>query len=253
MPLRAVLISFALTALLLPAAAQAAEHRTIWQDSPTPIVRVEPHGKAHVLIPVAATIRAYHARVLEFSCWGGRLSEGGSHEIGGDKILHAGLRVRIPTRLDFCLVVVRERKGTTTHRWRQIVAITPAGEAYVARMAAVVRLANASGPFASAGPDGRLSSAAAIVAQAPPSLGLFALGSPEEAVPAGKVGLWTDEGTRLRLAVALADGTQLFYDYDSTTHVLMTNMMDELQAIEREPSIWLDRESVHGTSTGKRN
>lgn len=249
MSARAVPVSLSLAVLLLlPAAGQAAEHRTIWRDSPTPIVRVEPHGKAHVLIPVASTIRAYRAKVLEFSC--SKAGDSIGNGMSGDTILRKGTRVRVPTRTDFCAVVVRERKGTTTHRWRQVVAITPAGEAYVARMAAVVRLANASGPYASAGPDGRYRSAAAIVAEAPPALGLVALGSPEEATPAGKVGIWTDEGTRLRLAVALADGTQLFYDYDVATHVFMTNALDELHVLEDEADVWLDYESMHGSSKG---
>jgi hypothetical protein len=238
-------------------------------------VRVVTVGGHATLQVTAGAKRRYHGRWLEWMCtrvsdrFDGISGDGGG---GGDQIVADVQPLRVDAGSDYCLmqVVVRtvrhsHHRGVTTVRTetrhlRQAVAITAKGRAVIARVRGAQKI-NAGAyavRFARDGDSGHYPAATKIVAdlhKVEPDLRAIALDAPEQPAPRGTIGIWTNGATRYRVAFGLADGTQLFYDKDTATGLLTTNVQDALDVL-RDPGVdwWYDygSGSIRSSSSASR-
>jgi hypothetical protein len=186
------------------------------------LVRVTGTAAKRALVPTAGTVRAYAGRIMTVECE--QLAAVSDAGAGHDGTRRINRRTRFALRGtdDLCRVTV-DRAGESAHQW---VGVSADGAAHLKRVAAAMRvysLATAL-PLAFGGP---LPTGDELVARFP-RLYRVALATPEATVPPGATGVWTNGERRVRVVTALADGTQLYYDFDAATNVTGTNVFSEI-------------------------
>jgi len=229
-------------------------------------VTVQAGGSNAVLRVTQDARRRYAGRWLEWEC--SEIPKGDSlidatSESGGDVRMRDASAIRVMRSADYCQlqVVVRTawhtgRAGrrittTRTRKLRQTVAVTAAGQAHIDRVrgAEGLLLGAMLGFIAYYDHGKRFPAAGEIVAKLTGSR-FVALDGPDGKAAAGRVGLWTDGATRLRVTYGLPDGTQLFTDQDLTTRMLTTNAHAETDVVRRGDGWWEDDESMSESSRG---
>jgi len=232
---------------------------------PAPLTKRAPHrfvvlgsrdGKP-VLRLTADTKRRYAGHEIEWRCTGVEADHSGG---GREPIVAIADPLDVERDDDYCQVQVVVSSVKTyrdslhdlhrvrvTRHLRQTIAITAAGRTYVTR----VRAASAVGFAIWLSPgafDDKTKTFSNVVEYAG-AAGLLVLPTADTPAPVGRTGIW-GEGSRFRATRGLADGTQVFYDYDQGTRVVTSNILPALSALDARDSWWNDSVSSRALRAG---
>jgi hypothetical protein len=212
-------------------------------------VKLVTHGAGHALRFTAKASRKYRGKRFSYVCHSVPDASGISvDDGGGSTITRTPIEVGVQRHSDWCSVTVTvsrvqhigKEKIKDTRHLHQIVTVTAAGRAYRRRITGTEYLVLGVGlVYVNSGEHPKtFPSAPSIVAQLDgATISIVALAGPDAKVKPKQLGIWTDSAHRLHVAYALADGTQLYVDYDGQTHAFRTNVEDELQQVEHNP-VW---------------
>jgi hypothetical protein len=207
-------------------------------------VTLETRAGKPVLKLTADAKRRYKGKWIEWQC----TSLGDHTSGGGGEPIQANADVLDVRRGDdYCLLQVKVKTvrrhthhgstsiDTRTRKYRQVIALTAAGAAYIARVRGAVVLTFVLA-IASFGKP-------AEVGQWLEKSGMLVLPSADTPVPKGRAGLWTDGAGHIRGVYGLPDGSPLFYDYDDQTKIVTSNALGVINALNDPSQWWLDSDS----------